>query len=175
MIIPRGTGVSGDRMDASGQPVVFRTAQQLTIPDTQTSGQVLAYHYEPVDGELLGISTGLPGCMFKVAAPPIVDSPGKNENALIIGVEDRSNRASADMPAREFNGKKYVIWRQVDNFTDLQSYPYAYVVDRVAGTVSFAPSQGWENSSADEINWASIPFELRRAHIPPLGQEIEPW
>ena len=175
VIIPRGTGVSGDRMDASGQPVVFRTAQQLTIPDTQTSGQVLAYHYEPVDSELLGISTGLPGFIFKVAAPPIVDSPGKNENALIIGVEDRSNRASADMPAREFNGKKYVIWRQVDNFTDLQSYPYAYVVDRVAGTVSFAPSQGWENSSADEINWASIPFELRRAHIPPLGQEIRAW
>jgi hypothetical protein len=143
--IPRGTRIASKRVDASGQPVVFRTAQDLIIPAEHTTGRVLAYHYDPVEGELLGFGTGIPGSTFKVDAPPIVNPPGEFENALSVWVEASPNQSPTAMTEREFNGKTFQLWRQVDNFTGLNSYPYVYVVDRIAGTITFAPGQGWEN------------------------------
>jgi hypothetical protein len=159
--IPRGTRVASSRVDANGQPVVFRTHQQVIIPPGQTQAHVLAYHCEQVEGELLGISTGMPGSTFKVAAPPILDAPGEFENALIVGVEASPHQLPAAMPAREFNGKTYQLWRQTDSFTALLSYPYVYRADRMAGTICFAPGQGRENN-------------LPPAVLPP-GRDIRVW
>jgi hypothetical protein len=175
--IPRRVRVAGSQVDGSGQRVTFRTAQQLVIPDGQTEGYVLAYHYEYVEGELLGLGTGMPGLTRKVASPPIVDRPGERENALVVGIEARPGQLRPDMPARESGGKAYQVWRQADNFTDLLAYPYVYVVDRTAGTISFAPSQGWENGvpSKVELERARVPTENRQAHIPAAGREIRAW
>ena len=159
--IPRGTRVASNKLDTRGQQVVFRTAQQLIIPKGEKKARVLAYHYEQVEGELLGYSSGMPGLTFKVAEPPIVNAPGEFENALIVGVEARPNERRIDMPERELNGKTFQLWRQADNFTDLDTYPYIYVVDRMAGTISFAPRQGWENNFPPAV--------------PAAGRNIRTW
>ena len=163
--IPRGTSVSASsRVDAGGQPVVFRTAQQLVIRKGETGAGVLAYHYEPVEGELLGLGTGMPGATFKVAHPPIVDAPGDLEDALSVGIEARPDQSPPQ--GRWFNGKTYQTWLLADSFTDLLSEPHVYVVDRMAGTISFAPSQSCENS---------LEISQSQAYIPLAGQEIRAW
>ena len=143
VIIQRRTQFASKELDASGQPVVFRTAQQLIIAAGKGSAEVDAYNYEYVEGEFVGINTGLPWATFRVKHPPILDAPSDEEKGLIVGVEMRTSDTGRqdERVTRELGGKTYQIWRQVDSFAEEPEDPYVYTVDRIEGALTLAWQQ----------------------------------
>src|SRR5262249_47315289 len=43
-------------------------------------------------------------------------------------------------PARQHEGKTYRVWQEVEQFTDVDPAAPVYVVDRLTGTITFAPA-----------------------------------
>ena len=167
--IPRGTRVTMARAAGAGEPPVFITAQAETMGADAREKDVLGLHCEAVEGELVGTGTGLPGLTVTVKRPPIV-APTGAELDLVIGVEAGPGDAVERPRAIAFGGKNYKIWHEVENFTNLGSEVEVYLVDRLAGAISFAPAvllYGPGTRPGD------APSAL--AAIPPAGREIRAW
>src|SRR5262249_39841849 len=82
------------------------------------------------------------------------------------GPEDDDHRA----PSRSFQNKRFRIWREVDNFATLGEDRSVYVVDRLSGTITFAPAAR-TRSDKGELKPVSEPF----AAVPPRGREVRLW
>lgn len=162
--IARGTRVTVKRQGGGAEPPVFATARAATIPAGQNSVEVMAHHVEIVTGEPAGKGSGLPGLWITARRPPFV-APLGNELDLVVGVEAAEDELDDRVPAVEFQGKAYRIWREVENFTDLGSDKFVYVADRLTGTVMFAPAL----SKADSAKTEAL------AEVPPEGREIRLW
>ena len=167
--IPRGTRVTVSRSAGGGEPPIFVIPRGVTITPGNTEVETLAYHCDLVDAELVGKGTGLPGLSLNVARPPIV-APTGDELDLIVGVEAASGELGERVPAREFGGKPYRVWREVPNFTEVGADNFVYVVDRATGLITFAPAVRMRNQAGtlDEM-----PRAL--AAVPPAGREIRVW
>jgi hypothetical protein len=166
--IPRGTRVTLARADAGTEPVVFLTADAARIPAGQSEVDVLAYHCEQVDAELAGHGTGQPGLVVRARRPPIVAPTGDSLD-LVVGVEAEPSELDGRAPARQHNGRTYRIWREVDDFAYLSPSEPAYVVDRITGTITFAPS-------ARMTGEGGVLEEARAlAAIPQAGRGIMLW
>ena len=139
VLIPRGTRVTMARADASAEPVVFHTVREARIPEGQTEVDMLALHCEQVDAELAGYGTGQPGLTIQAKRPPII-APTGDPLDLMVGVEALPGELDNRAPARQYNGKTYRIWSEVDHFSLLPADAHAYVVDRMSGLIMFAPS-----------------------------------
>ncbi|GAA4608246.1 putative phage baseplate assembly protein [Actinoplanes octamycinicus] len=126
IIVPAGTRV------ASG-PVVFVTAWSATVEPGQSAVTVRAHHAEQVGGELLGAATGEPGQMLRVARAPIVTLDDADDVVLGVAVPDPAG------PTREHYGVTYEVWQPVTSFAGATSADRVYLLDRAAGTVTFAP------------------------------------
>ncbi len=167
--IRAGTRVTLGRADGGKEPAVFTTARAAAIAPGQTSMDVLAYHCELVEGEAAGKGTGLPGQFVTAKRPPFV-APLDNHVDLEVGVEVAPGELDARVPAVEFQGKAYRIWREVEDFVDLGPDRFVYVVDRMTGVITFAPAlyrrgkEGRLEAQAQAL-----------AEIPPAGREIRLW
>jgi hypothetical protein len=137
--IPLGTRVSASHVTADEQPPMFVTSSTVTIPAGATTADVVAHHGELIEGELAGVSTGQPGFSVNIRRPPVVAPTGRDEPHLVVGVEMKVEDIVERVHAREFEGKWYRIWREVDDFTDVGDDPHVYVADRSAGIITFAP------------------------------------
>ena len=145
--IPRGTRVTTQRppSGAAGEsgaaeaPPVFVTAADATIAVGQTSATQSAYHGERVSAEQLGVGTGRPGLSLTARRPPIVAPTGDDQD-LLVAVEAAPGELDERVPALQHDGRPFRIWREVEHFTGLGADRFVYVVDRVTGTITFAPA-----------------------------------
>jgi hypothetical protein len=167
--IPAGTQVTFDRPVAGREPPVFVTAETVTLASGQTEIDVLAYHCDLVDGELAGKGTGQPGLSITALRPPIIAPTGDGLD-LVVGVEATPDELQGRVAAREFEGKTYRIWREVENFSDLGPDPFVYMVDRMTGTITFAPAA---RSMQENGELQEVPQAL--AAVPGAGREIRLW
>jgi hypothetical protein len=174
--IPRGTRVSLNRTDGGGQPSVFTTDKAAEIPAGQTQVDVTAHHCDLVQGELAGIGTGLPGLSVVARRPPIA-APVGAEGDLVVGVEAQAGELGDRVPQITVDGKTYRVWSEADNFADSGPDDLVYVVDRVSGTVTFAPavrmSQDGAVATTQDGALTTTPAALRA--VPAAGREIRLW
>jgi hypothetical protein len=167
--IPRGTRVTLSRAGSASDALVFTTAADATIPAGATQVEVLAYHCDLVEGELAGTGTGLPGLVVKAQRPPIVAATGGNLD-LVVGVEAAPGELSERIPAVAYGGKTYRVWREVENFTNVEDDPYVYLADRMSGMIIFAPS-----ARLEQDNGRLQPTAQALAAVPAAGREIRLW
>ena len=167
--IPRGTRVSVSRTESGSTPPVFVVPQPAVIPAGKSEVEVLAHHCDLVDAELVGKGSGAAGLAVNVSRPPIVAA---TEDALdlVVAVEATREELDERVHAREFGGKLYRVWREVENFTQMGPDPYVYMVDRTSGLLTFAPAARMrdETGSLEEM-----PRAL--AAVPGAGREIRVW
>jgi hypothetical protein len=167
--IPRGTRVSVSRSDSGGDPPIFTVSRTASIEAGKTEVEVLAHHCDLVEGELVEKGTGLGGLSVTVSRPPIV-APTQAELDLVVGIEASGAELVDRAPAREFAGKSYRIWREVENFTQIGNDLFVYLVDRTTGTITFAPSVRTRDESG---SLKEVPEAL--AAVPVAGREIRIW
>ncbi len=167
--IPRGTRVTAARSALSGEPPVFITREHKVIPPGSNQVDVLAYSCLEVQGELAGTATGAPGFSAQVAHPPII-APKGNDNALLVAVEATPDEVSEHVPAVSFQGKTYIIWKEVEHFAEAQPGDNVYIADRSSGLITFAPAL---HSRADSGDLKETPEAL--AAIPRAGREVRAW
>jgi hypothetical protein len=169
LLIPQGTRVSPARTTSGTEPPVFLTVSPATIKAGDMDVSVQAYQCEVVEAELVGTGTGNPGLSLSVSRPPVI-APTGDPLDLLVGVEARAGELDERVPAREYSDKTYRVWREVTNFTNLGSDPYAYVADRTSGTIFFAPAariEGADHALTD------VPQAL--GATPGAGREIRVW
>ncbi len=167
--IPRGTRVTTSRGSGSDEAPIFVTAVSAMLPAGETAVDVLALHCDLVEGELLGIGTGLPSLSLTVQQPPII-APTGDDLDLVLGVETDPEKLGEQETAVQFQGKAFRIWRREDNFTNLGANRFAYLADRLSGTITFAPAA---RMTAQNGELAEMPSVL--AAIPEAGKEIRAW
>jgi len=167
--ISRGTRVTSSRPGSGAEPPVFVTARTAVIEPGQTQITVLAHHCEPVEAELAGTGTGLPGQWVAARRPPII-APTGEELDLVVGVEAAPSELEERAPALQFQGKAYRVWREVENFTNLGDDLFAYVADRMMGTITFAPEARMMGADG---RLDDMPRPL--GAFPPAGREIRLW
>lgn len=163
--IPAGTGVS-DNGASESDPVEFITTQTVELPSTQEHVDVEAMHCERIDGELIGHGTGAAGRSFVVSRAPII-SANEYHQDLFVGVEENLNDIGT-APSRIFEDQTFRIWHEVEGFADLGPDRHAFVVDRCAGRITFAPAvQTFQDGDSTR------PEAL--AEVPADGREIRVW
>jgi len=167
--IPRGTRVTVSRQDSGGEPPVFVVARTVLIPAGKTEVKALAHHCELVESELAGKGTGIGGLSIDVKRPPIV-APTQDELDVVVGVEATPAELGERAVAREFGGKSYRIWREVENFSEVGPDPYVYIVDRATGTITFAPLVRMRDETG---SLKESPEAL--AAVPGAEREIRVW
>jgi hypothetical protein len=169
--IPAGVRVTVNRSDSAGEPPIFTTARTVLIPPGESSVETLAYHCDLVEGELAGLGTGLAGLTVQARQAPII-APTGDDLDLLVGVEAAGSELDERAPAKEYGGKVYRIWREVDSFSYSHDERHLYIADRLAGKIIFAPAARLlrPDGALEET-----PRTLANAAIPPAGREIRLW
>ncbi len=165
LVIPRGTRVAA----AGGKDAqVFTTVADLTMAAGADSVEGLAFHAVPVDAELAGYGTGLPGLSLRARQTPIVVATDERLKFL-VGVECDAAALGPEVPALRFGNKAYRVWNEVGSFSDPAPDRHVFVVDRVAGNISFAPAlrMSGPDRTLGEIE--------ALAEVPAKGAEIRLW
>ena len=167
--IPRGTRVTVARADSSGEAPVFVTEKSAVIPANETSVEVPALHCDLVEAELLGKGSGAPGLYLKIARPPVI-APTESGLDLVVGIESPEAELAARASGREYGGKFFRTWREVESFAEVGPDPYVYVADRMSGGITFAPAVRMRDAKG---NLDEAPLAL--AGVPPADREIRAW
>lgn len=165
--IPEGTRVAVAQATGGGEPLVFVTSEASAIAVGADAVEVVAHQCDWVDEEL-GVSSGMPGQVFTVSKVPVV-APLPGDIELVVGVESDETRDDDD-PAREHRGRRYEIWREVEDFSASESDDAVYRVDRVVGRITFSPSA---QRLDEKGNLAASPEAITR--IPGEGRRIHVW
>lgn len=165
--IPAGTRVAAAR-GADPAPIVFVVTASVVLPAEMTEVKAPAYHCEPVEGELLGVGTGVPGQVVRAQRAPLVTTAEAFD--VMLGVQVPGAELTPGATAREYGGRSYEIWRKVESFAGAVATDRVYRLDRESGTVTFAPALDLRgpNGSTDVA-----PTAL--AAVPPTGREIRLW
>ena len=161
--------VSVNRVSGGTEPPLFTTDDPASIEVGQQSVTVLAHHCDFVEGELIGTGTGQPAQAVVVGRPPII-APTGNELDLVVGVEARPDELTERVPARDYDGKPFRIWQEVDSFVNRKPDETVYVADRFTGQVVFAPALHLPDEDADP-NAPATPL----AAVPAADREIRAW
>jgi len=167
--IPVGTRVTVSRSDSGGDPPIFTVSRTAVIPVGKTEAETLAHHCDLVLGELAGQGTGSGGLSVTVSRPPII-AETEAELDLVVGVEAQPGELADRVPAREYEGKTYRIWREVENFAQVGGDPFVYIADRTTGTITFAPAVRSRDASGS-LKETAEPL----AAVPAAGREIRIW
>ena len=136
--IPAKTRVTTSRSSNEGSSPIFYTNEKAVIKKGEMMADVLASHCQPVSGELAGKGTGNAGLIIKIKHPPVAVASIGNLD-FIVGVETDSSEIKERTPAIQYKNKVYRIWTEIDSFTGLSDRSHVYTVDRVTGTIKFAP------------------------------------
>jgi hypothetical protein len=166
--IPKGTRVTLGR-GGGEPPPVFVVLQNAEIPAGKTQVEVTAYHCELIVAEKAGQGTGLPGLSLTASRPAIVAATS-DDIELIVAVQAEPDELTGRVRALEDEGKAYIIWRESENFSNLQGRQLVYVVDRVTGTITFAPAVQSKDPDGN-----LIPNPQTLAAVPKAGREIKLW
>lgn len=168
--VPRGTRVSTARAAEGEDPPVFTTAAAVVLEPEQASARVLAHHCRLIEGEALGVSTGLPGQTFQLRHAPVI-APTGDALDLVVAVEaDASLERSAHSLTHD--GRRFRIWREVEHFAHAEPDAPVYIADRAGGTITFAPAiRGSDEASA---NGLSRTVETLAA-VPPAERLVCAW
>jgi len=59
---------------------------------------------------------------------------------MIVAIEQRPDELLERTQPSNTTAERFVSGSEVDNFSNLQDDRFVYIVDRVTGTVTFAPS-----------------------------------
>ncbi len=163
--IPRGTRVTITG-GAGAEPPVFATVRAATLAADSESVDVVAYHAEAVEGEVVGAGSGLPGLSLAVARPPIIRPTGDDRD-LLVAVEVGGDTLDDRVPIIQHAGAAYRIWREVENFANLGDDRFVYVADRITGAITFAPSI-YSLNEAGEVSFGDGAL----GEAPPAGRSI---
>lgn len=170
--IPAGTRVAA----AGGDPVFVITAAAV-LPVGEQEVVVRAHHCVVVEAEVLGTGTGLPGQRLVAARVPIAVTTEPID--LLLGVEVDGGELPEGGAAREHAGRTFEIWRPVPGFAGALPGEKVYLLDRAAGTASFAPAldlrgePAARSGSAAGID-ADAPAPSLPA-VPASGRQVRLW
>ena len=164
-----GTRVTVARAGGGEAPVFVTTGSVAIAPGETVVEGVLALNCTQINAEVAGLGTGLPRQAVTVRQPPII-APTGDELDLVVGVEALPEELGERSPALAYEGKTYRIWRSVDNFTQSAADEHSYLVDRIAGRITFAPAV---HAVADDGLVGAESVTLAR--VPPLGRQICVW
>lgn len=165
-IIPCGTRVA---LAGGGKEApVFATLTDVTIEPGADGVDAVAVHATPVDAEMAGYGTGLPGLSLQARQTPIV--AGTDERLrIVVGVECDPAQLGPDVAAVRVGEKAFRVWKEVRSFSDPVTDRHVFVADRIGGTISFAPALSMSGAD-DNLG------ELKAlAEVPPKGAEIRLW
>lgn len=168
--IPPGTEVATERPPSGGEPPTFVTVQRGVIEPGETSVSLLAVHAESVEGHLLGLGTGEPGQVFTLEHVPVVAPTGRFAT-FELGVELQDEERDVNARIRVFEGRRFEIWDEVENFVGPSSAVRSYLLDRVSGRVTFAPAYFSRAGDGAGPGSAALPAP----EVPPSGREIRIW
>ena len=167
--IPRGTRVTLGRAGGNEAPPVFVVLKSVSIPAGKTRVDAVAYHCELIEAEDVGKGSALPGSSITARHPPIVAATSPDLE-LLVGVEASKDELRDSPRAREHDGQAYLIWREVDDFSDLSGSRLVYVADRMAGRITFALALHLQDEKAH-----LQPSAESLADVPKLGRQIRLW
>jgi len=168
--IRRGTRVTVSRSEGSQEAPIFITDATIALGPGETTADVLAYHAEPVEAELAGTGTGLPGQVVRVRRPPIVATAG-DDLSLVVALETPPEELTEQEPVLQYGDRVYRVWQEVDNFSDYGPEDRVYLADRRAGAITFAPAARMRGPGGGPLE--ESPQTL--AAVPPAGREIRVW
>lgn len=164
LTVPAGTVVHSSGRAVS-DTVSFVLDQDVTFSPGQECVTATAHHCDQVEHELVGTSDGQPQQRFTLERPPVVRRTG-HELDLVVGVEATPEELVGRPRARVHEGIPYRVWREVESFGGVQVDERVYVVDRVSGTITFAPAvRGPDQDgilAADPAPVAAVPREGAR-------------
>lgn len=161
--IPAGTRIKG-----GGADLTFVLTQTVRFAESEGEAHGPALHCRLVEGERLGASSGEPGQVFRLAQAPVIADSGDGLD-LIIGVEEQPEDLPGTVRSREFGGKAFRIWQEVEAFSSPDESAQTYICDRHEGRVMFAPAV------QESASMAQAPGRTALARIPPAGREIRAW
>jgi hypothetical protein len=167
--IPRGTRVTLGEAAGEGEPPVFATLELARLEPTAASVDVRAIHADLIEGELLGTADGQAGLSFSVRRPPII-APSGDPLDLLVGVEADPGEIRETETAIEFDGRSYLVWREVDDFSELGPEDTVYIADRAEGTILLAPAARVllpDGSFRDDTR--------ALAAVPRSGRQVRAW
>ena len=124
--IPRGTRVTLGRSGGAEPPPVFVVLNTTSIPAGKTQVDAIAYHCDLIEAEGVGSGTGLPGLFVTARHQPIV-APTSEDLELIVGVEATPDELTGRVRALEYNNRAYVVWREVEDFSNLVGRHLVYI------------------------------------------------
>jgi hypothetical protein len=153
---PEGMRVGVARPDSSTAPV-FLTIAPVVFAAGDTQATALAVHADTHQGVVLGTGTGLPGQTVTLPSVPAVQGDAR------IAVETDPD-ATPSGGGFVLDGKQFRDWQEVATFADAAPGDEVYLIDRVIGTVTFAPALG---------TGTGLPAPV--AAVPGSGREIRGW
>jgi hypothetical protein len=166
LTIPAGTRVTLERSGPAGEVPVFTTAEEAVIPAGATSATARAFHAALIEREAAGPAMGEAGLQVAVSRPPIAAATAAGLR-LVVGVEMAAGEASERSDTFDHEGKTYRVWSEMADFANVQAGAMVYVVDRMAGTITFAPAL---RRLGDDGQLAELPEAL--AAVPAKGRQI---
>lgn len=164
--IPKGTRVTVARVAGGGAPPVFSTVQAVTIPAGKTDVEVRAANAEFIEAEPAGSATGRPGQSFTVKRPPIVARA--KDLDLVVGIQGARGRSRERERSVAAQGQVFRVWGEVNDFSNRHADDPAYVVDRMTGTITFAPS-------IRRVRGGALAPAEALAAMPEAGKEVRAW
>jgi hypothetical protein len=172
--IPAGTRVAAGRQAQNAEPLVFTTAEDVSIPAGKLQIAARAYHADVQVGEVVGFGTGQPGMAVRVKRPPIiapVAQPGSGKVRslfdLEVGVEMGADEQETRERVRVHDGKRFVLWEERETFADTKPGDRVFTVDRASGLITFPVAVLDSSVAAPQTrsSWAA----------PGLGRMIVVW
>ena len=138
--IPRGTRVTLERSGGSSTPPIFMTTQKVTLAQGRRFGRC-ARTASRADRR-----RGTSRCQRTAR---LFGHGAASADHLRHGRPARSDRGRGSrcrltldqrVPAIQYDDKTYRIWREVENFANPGDDGFVYTVDRMSGTINFAPA-----------------------------------
>ncbi|ABA90124.1 phage baseplate protein J, putative [Syntrophotalea carbinolica DSM 2380] len=168
--VPRGTRVTVARSAEGEDAPVFVTAAAVTLEPDRHSATVLAHHCRLIQGEGVGVSSGLAGQSFELRNAPVV-APTGDELDLVIAVET-TETLDERVASLNHGGATFRVWREVEHFARLDGDEHVYVADRATGTITFAPAV---RAGGAETGNGLAKIAEALAAVPPAGMRICAW
>lgn len=130
---------AGTRVAAGDGTVEFIVGRTVTLKKGAATVEAPALHAAAVEGELLGVSSGLPGQALRVRQPPII-APSGDGLDLVVAVEAGAGEAANGLSTVGYGGKTFHVWTEVASFADAAAGDRVYRVDRATGVIQLPPA-----------------------------------
>lgn len=133
LTVPEGLRVSVARQDSNAAPV-FVTTQAINFAAGATQATASAINADTHTSVVLGTGTGLPGQSVTLPDIPAI------QGDVQVAVELDPGQTPSAAGGRVIDGKQFQYWQEVATFADAGRGDTVFMLDRVTGTVTFAPA-----------------------------------